>query len=148
MAYNYSNLVFEGGGVKGIAYVGALQVLEQKGILANIKGVAGTSAGAIMSSLIALGYSVTDISNIMNNLDFSKFKDGESILELPFKYGLYKGDYFFKLMEGWVAGAPGKTLSKAATFADLAAAGGLDLLPTSIPKMHRSFVPLPRQQYL
>jgi len=36
MGYHFSNLVFEVGGVKGIAYVGALQVLEEKGILANI----------------------------------------------------------------------------------------------------------------
>lgn len=32
MDYHFKNLVFEGGGVKGIAYVGALGVLEQKGI--------------------------------------------------------------------------------------------------------------------
>ena len=30
MAYHFHNLVFEGGGVKGIAYVGALEVLETK----------------------------------------------------------------------------------------------------------------------
>jgi NTE family protein len=29
MAYHFKNLVFEGGGVKGIAYVGALEVLDE-----------------------------------------------------------------------------------------------------------------------
>ena len=43
MAYKFKNLVFEGGGVKGIAYVGALEVLEKEQILGNIKRVAGTS---------------------------------------------------------------------------------------------------------
>ena len=32
MAYHFRNLVFEGGGVKGIAYVGAMQVLKEEGI--------------------------------------------------------------------------------------------------------------------
>ena len=38
MAYHFRNLVFEGGGVKGIAYVGAMQVLKEEGILPEIKG--------------------------------------------------------------------------------------------------------------
>ena len=47
MTYPFKNLVFEGGGVKGIAYAGAMKVLEKKGILKNIVRVGGTSAGAI-----------------------------------------------------------------------------------------------------
>ena len=43
----FRNLVFEGGGVKGIAYAGAIGVLEERDILAGIQRVAGTSAGAI-----------------------------------------------------------------------------------------------------
>ena len=42
----FKNLVFEGGGVKGIAYAGALQVLETQNGMPDIKRVAGTSAGA------------------------------------------------------------------------------------------------------
>jgi NTE family protein len=33
MAYNFHNVVFEGGGVKGIAYIGALEVLAEKDII-------------------------------------------------------------------------------------------------------------------
>lgn len=39
MGYHFKNLVFEGGGVKGIAYVGALEVLNEKGILNDIHRV-------------------------------------------------------------------------------------------------------------
>jgi NTE family protein len=52
MPYNFKNLVFEGGGVKGIAYVGALDVLESKGILNDIERIGGTSAGAINAILV------------------------------------------------------------------------------------------------
>src|SRR5688572_26513533 len=49
------NLVFEGGGVKGIAYAGALDVLEQRALMAGVRGVAGTSAGAYTAMLVAVG---------------------------------------------------------------------------------------------
>ena len=42
MAYPFTNLVFEGGGVKGVAYGGVLEVLDQQGILNQIQNVAGT----------------------------------------------------------------------------------------------------------
>jgi NTE family protein len=37
MDYNFRNLVFEGGGVKGIAYIGALEILEEKGYFVILK---------------------------------------------------------------------------------------------------------------
>jgi NTE family protein len=48
-------LVLEGGGAKGIVHVGALRALEGRDV--KIAGVAGTSAGAIVSALVAAGYS-------------------------------------------------------------------------------------------
>ena len=65
MAYKFKNLVFEGGGVKGIAYVGALEVLEREKILKNIQRVAGTSAGAMVAVLVGLGYNTEDLRNIL-----------------------------------------------------------------------------------
>ena len=60
MKYPFRNLVFEGGGVKGIAYVGALRELKKRGILPMIQRAGGTSAGAINAVLLALRYSVKD----------------------------------------------------------------------------------------
>ena len=53
--YPFRNLVFEGGGVKGIAYCCALGVLDERVILSRISRVGGTSAGAINATLLALG---------------------------------------------------------------------------------------------
>ena len=53
----YRNLVMEGGGIRGIAYGGALLELEQRGVLAGLRRVGGTSAGAIQAALLAVGYS-------------------------------------------------------------------------------------------
>ena len=44
MEYQFRNLVFAGGGVNGIACAGAMEVLEEKGILPEITRAGDTSA--------------------------------------------------------------------------------------------------------
>ncbi len=57
------NAVFKGGGAKGIAYAGALEVCESAGV--EFAAVAGSSAGAITATLIACGYSSGEIVGMM-----------------------------------------------------------------------------------
>ena len=54
--------IFEGGGARGYAHVGALQAAEERGI--RFVGVAGTSIGAIVAALIAAGYSGRELYRI------------------------------------------------------------------------------------
>lgn len=121
MSYPFRNLVFEGGGVKGIAYVGALEVLDQKEILADIERVGGTSAGAINAVLLGLDYSMDEIGTILQQLDFREFmdedwgvvRDTKRLLE---RFGWYKGDYF----RSWIADViSAKAGNPDATFRDL-----------------------------
>ena len=51
----HADLVFEGGGVKGIGLAGALATLEEREY--GPQNIAGTSAGAITAALLAAGYS-------------------------------------------------------------------------------------------
>ncbi|OED35707.1 patatin [PVC group bacterium (ex Bugula neritina AB1)] len=97
--YPFKNLVFEGGGVKGLAYVGVMEILEKKGILQNIKRVAGTSAGAINATLFASGYTVEETRKEMLNLDFNDFSDSSwfppnNLIRVFKEYGWNKGDFF------------------------------------------------------
>ncbi|HVG10099.1 MAG TPA: patatin-like phospholipase family protein [Thermoanaerobaculia bacterium] len=119
-ARDLRNLVLEGGGVKGVAYPGALQVLQSQGILPKIEKVAGTSAGSIVAALIALGYSPEQMQSLMLDLDFKQFEDG-SVLGGPErffrKFGWFKGDYFLEWMQCRVKEQTGDSN---ATFADLA----------------------------
>ncbi|XP_078685504.1 uncharacterized protein YqhO-like [Branchiostoma floridae x Branchiostoma belcheri] len=64
--FPFENLVLEGGGAKGMAYVGALKVLEDAGILRNIKRFGGTSAGSITAGFLAVGMSPQDILDKSN----------------------------------------------------------------------------------
>ena len=54
MSYNFRNMVVEGGGVKAIAYIGALEVLNKLEITTGIQRIGGTSAGAINAILLGL----------------------------------------------------------------------------------------------
>jgi sugar lactone lactonase YvrE len=56
------NLVFQGGGVKGIGLVGALAVLEP---YLEIVGCVGTSAGSIVAALVAAGYQAGELREIL-----------------------------------------------------------------------------------
>ncbi len=70
------NLVFSGGGTKGVAYVGVLQVLDKMGISQNIKRYAGASAGAIVAALLAIGMSTDKIEKNLPT-SYMKFLDPE-----------------------------------------------------------------------
>ena len=120
--YHFKNLVFEGGGVKGIAYVGALEVLEEEGILKNIERVAGTSAGAMIAVLVALGYTPKEISEILWDINFKRFMDSSwgivrDINRLIKDFGWYKGDHFRDLMADYIER---KTQNGEITFEELA----------------------------
>ncbi|SHL40855.1 patatin-like phospholipase family protein [Hymenobacter psychrotolerans] len=99
----YRNLVMEGGGIRGIAYGGALLELEQRGMLAGIRRVGGTSAGAIQAALLAVGYSPQEIIEVMNNTPVQRLNDGRLIFfggstRLIKQYGWYRGDQFTKYL--------------------------------------------------
>lgn len=87
--YPFKNLVFQGGGVLGVAYAGAVRVLHSEGILDQIERVAGTSAGAIASLLLALRYDVAKIEQILLETDFKKFTTEARPLEFRDRYGWY-----------------------------------------------------------
>ncbi|HET6626147.1 MAG TPA: patatin-like phospholipase family protein [Nocardioidaceae bacterium] len=113
-----TDLVLEGGGVKGIALVGAVAPLVEAGY--RFPRVAGTSAGAIVGSVLAAlqrrGEPIGTLDEIARTLDYAKFRDrgfpgnllgplgfltdGFSVL---FDDGVFEGDY----LEDWLAGVLG-----------------------------------------
>jgi NTE family protein len=109
--------VFEGGGVKGVALIGALKRLEEEGI--EFGRVAGTSAGAIAASLVASGYKAEEIKDILWNKNFNDFANVKvfirkkwrivfspyilNLLSLFFSsagYGVFSTDKFYIWVKG------------------------------------------------
>ena len=117
----FRNLVFEGGGVKGIAYIGAMEILAQRGHLNHITRVAGTSAGAINALIYALGYDIREQREILESTDFRDFMDSSfglirDIRRLARHFGWHKGEFF----RGWLGDLIERKLGqREASFADL-----------------------------
>ncbi|MBW9153748.1 patatin-like phospholipase family protein [Clostridium estertheticum] len=121
----FADIVFEGGGVKGIGLVGALKPFEQKGY--QWKNICGNSAGSIVAALVAVGYSSDEIKKLMIELDYTKIADKNysimpflsNVQNLLLKNGLFKGDY----IKNWIDNALSKKLKlrncRKVTFGDL-----------------------------
>jgi NTE family protein len=110
-----TDLVLEGGGVKGIGLVGATMRLAEAGY--RFPRVAGTSAGAIVGSVLAAlqlrGEGFERLAEITRTLDYGRFRDrgvaGRLLGPLGFladgfslllESGIYEGDY----LRDWLSG--------------------------------------------
>ncbi|HET9758235.1 MAG TPA: patatin-like phospholipase family protein [Nocardioidaceae bacterium] len=113
-----TDLVLEGGGVKGVALAGALQPFGDAGY--SFARIGGTSAGAIVGAVLAAlqqrGEPVSRLEDVSRTLDFSKFPDrgfpGRHLGPLGFlgdglsvllEDGAYEGDY----LRRWLGGVLG-----------------------------------------
>jgi NTE family protein len=94
-----TDAIFEGGGVRGIAFVGAVSCLEDRGY--EFQRLAGTSAGAIMAALLAAGYTTKEMA-LLADTDLSSFLDKRAAGSIPMlgiplslllHKGLYRGDH-------------------------------------------------------
>ncbi|RAL26585.1 patatin-like phospholipase family protein [Thermoflavimicrobium daqui] len=101
----WADVVFEGGGVKGIGLVGALSVAEKKGF--RFKRLAGTSAGALIASLIAAGYTTEELYPILLEKNFMDLLAPTWFNQVPyigpaFRLWLKKGMYPGDAIEKWI----------------------------------------------
>ena len=67
-------LVLSGGGARGLSHIGVIKALEENGI--PIDYVAGTSIGAIIASLYAIGYTADEIIALFQSRDFRYWYKG------------------------------------------------------------------------
>jgi NTE family protein len=121
------NLVFQGGGVKGIAYAGALRELERQGVLGGVVNVAGTSAGAITAALLAAGVTAGELEAILRGTDFTSFMDGAGWVvresaRIFRSFGAHPGQAFEAWLRTQLGAITERTTGRARpdiTFADL-----------------------------
>lgn len=126
------NLALKGGGILGIAYAGALKVLEENGIMKGIERAAGTSAGSIVAMLVALKYTAAEIYTIVNTLDFKSFEDGFNPFRELTQDSLYKGEFALECLQKIVREKAGGDI----TFGQLQHRGflGLTVVSTNLRK--------------
>jgi NTE family protein len=144
--FPFKNLVFQGGGAKTYAYHGALEILEQQGILEQIQRVAGSSAGATLAAALSFRLDTTGTFALFRRSDFGEAdENGESkkrawiaekelnrlrggvssVNRLLSRYGWRSVDRYQRWIEGLIA--PQCDDNGRATFADFQARGFRDL---------------------
>ncbi|MEJ1222469.1 patatin-like phospholipase family protein [Sediminicola sp. 1XM1-17] len=89
-------LVLSGGGVRGIAHIGAIKAMEEMDIYPT--HIAGTSAGAIVGALYAEGYSCEKILEFFKKVDLFTF--GTYALKKP---GFFDSDKLFDIFKKYIA---------------------------------------------
>lgn len=80
-------LVLSGGGAKGMTHIGIIRALEENGI--PIDYIAGTSMGAIVGSLYAMGYSPDDMEALLCSPEFKRWYSGQ--IEPKYEYFFRQG---------------------------------------------------------
>lgn len=101
---NYETLYLTSGGTNGYVYIGALQILERKNLLKNLKRVIGCSVGSIFSLFYILGYKSKDILKILTLQNVEdiyinqKVNNDNIILNLTMNLGLNDGNGIIRLI--------------------------------------------------
>ncbi|MCB8963494.1 MAG: patatin-like phospholipase family protein [Bacteroidales bacterium] len=78
------SLVFSGGGAKGLAHIGVIKALEENEI--PISTISGTSMGAIVGGLYAMGYSPDEMIALFKSSDFNNWSQGK--IDDAFRYNI------------------------------------------------------------
>lgn len=133
ISQKYENLVFEGAGIRGIAYCGVIKELENQNITSDIKRVGGTSAGAITALMFSIGYESDEMYKIISETEFQNFNDGQYMFfggfsRLNSNFGWYKGDEFIKWLDKIIKD---KTGNSEITFRELKDNGFKELYVTA-----------------
>lgn len=112
--------VFSGGGIKGLAFAGALQAAHEAGYT-EWHQLAGTSAGSITAMALAVGYSAPQLREQLDKFDFSKIADYggpfgvERIENLAVRRALTHG----KVLHEWIRQLLAEAPRPAVKFGDL-----------------------------
>ena len=89
-------VALSGGGIRGTAHIGVLKVLVDNNIPIDL--ISGTSAGAIVASMYACGYTPHQMQMMMEKLKMNEFIDLNVTVSDLFKHGmkwLYSGMFRF-----------------------------------------------------
>lgn len=84
--------IFGGGAIRGLAYLGSLQAMQEIGI--NIKAYAGSSVGAVFAAYAALDYTQEEYKTAFDEVNFDLFRDVR--LDLAKKFAISKGEHFLE----------------------------------------------------
>lgn len=125
---NKSVLILSGGGIKGIAFIGALKALDSYHLLDNITTFVGSSVGTLINFLYILGYAPDELYDFVKKFDLGKLKNLQPELLLD-KYGLDDGTRIINTLKKFISN---RQLNPKITFKELYDLTGKKLITTTV----------------
>jgi predicted patatin/cPLA2 family phospholipase len=98
MVYLYDEIIISSAGIKGIALIGALNEFFKYYSIKQIKYYTGCSAGALICTLLNIGYTIDELNEIILKIDFILFQELK-IINLIDKLGLDEGNKFTNFLK-------------------------------------------------
>lgn len=113
--------VFAGGGVKGLAFAGALQASAEAGY-DEWNRLAGTSAGAITAMALAVGYNAAQLRQRLESFDLATIADYGPLreAEIPLNLALHQGATHGVALHRWIEQLLDEAPQSARKFGELA----------------------------
>jgi NTE family protein len=121
-------IALSGGGIKGLAHVGALEVLAERGFIKQVREYIGISAGAFCAFCICIGCTLSELRLVVTTLDFGLIRhlEPETLFQFPESFGLDDGVNLDRLISAILKT---KGYSPELTFGELAAIAKRKRLP-------------------
>lgn len=115
------NIVFSGGGFKGLTYIGVIKALQEYNFIENIQVYCGTSIGAIFATLLYINMSYSEIYKIFIDFDFNQGLsfDIENIINFFDDYGIDNGENYINIFRKIISDKLKIDFNKDITFIEL-----------------------------
>ena len=117
-------ILLSGGGIRGLAHIGALQEMEQQGMLGFVKEWIGVSAGSILALMLVAGYTLKELKHFCEEFDFTHIVDLDDAPSMILNFGMDTGEKMKRLLEVLLKE---KGYSPTITFEELKKQGAKDL---------------------
>ena len=121
-------MVLSGGGLRGCIYVGMLRYFEETGIIRQIKHIAGTSIGALIATLICIGFTSDELNHVLKHFDYVKYQSVDIFCMFE-KFGIDNFEKIGKFIELLFIT---KKLSPSITFIELYEKTNIHLVVNSV----------------
>lgn len=136
-----ADAVFEGGGIKGLAFLGAVEVMEEAGY--RWERLAGVSSGSIIASLLATGMNAKQIARSFLKFPYHQLEKKVGFGRIPYlgpllNMRLYNGIYSLNILERWLEKMFARVGKR--TFGDLPQ-GKLKVVVTDVTRNKMAILP-------